>query len=92
MLTVPVPVQSDLKILVFVLQMEKSKQSTWMGSGRIALLRHNGSIVKSTDRERERFSFSGAFKTYTTPWEGRPSRFPPNNELSGEGHGKFPAR
>jgi hypothetical protein len=29
----------DQKILVFVLQMEKSKQSMWMGWGRIALLR-----------------------------------------------------
>jgi hypothetical protein len=30
--------------------------------------------------QRENFSFSGAFKTYTTPWKVRPRRFPPNNE------------
>jgi hypothetical protein len=30
--------------------------------------------------ERKGFSFSGPFKTYTTPWEGWPRRLPPNNE------------
>jgi hypothetical protein len=31
-------------------------------------------------QQRECLSFSGAFKTYTTPWEGRPRRFLTNNE------------
>jgi hypothetical protein len=35
--------------------------------------------------ERVCFSFSGAFKTYTTPWEGRSRRFSPNNEWVGRG-------
>jgi hypothetical protein len=30
--------------------------------------------------QRESFSFSGAFKTYTTPWASKPRRFPLNNE------------
>jgi hypothetical protein len=34
----------------------------------------------SLPTKKEIFSFSGAFKIYTTPWEGRPRRFPPNNE------------
>jgi hypothetical protein len=38
------------------------------------------------------FSFSGAFKTYTTSWEGRSRRSPPSNELNGERHGQFPTR
>jgi hypothetical protein len=37
---------------------------------------------------RESFSFSGAFKTYTTPREGRPKRFPPNNEGVRKGMGR----
>jgi hypothetical protein len=63
-----------------------------MGRGRIALLRKGESpILPGEEREggeegrwalseREGFSFSDAFKTYITPWEGRPRRFPPNNE------------
>jgi hypothetical protein len=35
--------------------------------------------------ERVCFSFSGAFKTYTNSWEGRPRRFPPNEEPVGRG-------
>jgi hypothetical protein len=31
-------------------------------------------------RQRESFCFSGAFRTYTSPWEGRPRKFPPSNE------------
>jgi hypothetical protein len=42
--------------------------------------------VEST-AERACFSFSGAFKSYTTSWEGRPRRFPPNNEQAGRGLG-----
>jgi hypothetical protein len=38
-------------------------------------------------RQRACFSFSGAFKTYATPWEGRLKRFPPNNERVGRGTG-----
>jgi hypothetical protein len=84
-----------------VLQMEKSKQSMWVGWGRVALLRKGESPVLqarqgkkrwghggcrwSLPAERACFSFSGAFKTYTTPWEGRPRRFPPNNEWVGRG-------
>jgi hypothetical protein len=41
----------------------------------------------SQPAERECFSFSDAFKTYPTPWEGRPRRFPPNNEQVGRGRG-----
>jgi hypothetical protein len=38
-------------------------------------------------RQRESFSFSCAFKTYTTPWEDWSRRFPPNNEQVGRGMG-----
>jgi hypothetical protein len=74
-----------------------------MGWGSIALLRKGESPVlpgeereEGTEgtvgtgrvhRQKGCFSFSGAFKTYTTPWEGRPSRFPPRNELVGRGKG-----
>jgi hypothetical protein len=76
----------DQKILVFVLQMEKSKQSMWMEWGRIALLKEGESPILSGEErkeegmmgtggvcwQRESFSFSGAFKTYTTPWGAGP--------------------
>jgi hypothetical protein len=71
--------------------MEKSKQSTWMGQGRIALLRKGElPVLPGEEREEEAegmvgaggvclqstcFSFSEGLKTYTTP--GRPRRFPP---------------
>jgi hypothetical protein len=38
-------------------------------------------------RQTERAFFSGAFKIYTTPREGRPRRFRPNNEPAGRGMG-----
>jgi hypothetical protein len=92
----------DQKILVFVLQMEKSKQSTtWMGWGRIALLRKGESpALPGEEREEEAEGTVGAvgvcqqtvcFSFYTTLSEGRFRRFPPNNELSGEEHGCLPA-
>jgi hypothetical protein len=42
--------------------------------------RGHGGHRRSPLAERQCFSFSGVFKIYTTPWEGRPRRFPPNNE------------
>jgi hypothetical protein len=74
-----------------------------MGRSRIALLRKGElPVLPGEEREEGRGGkvgtggepafFSGAFKTYTIPWESRPQRFPPNKELSGEGHGWFPAR
>jgi hypothetical protein len=69
----------DQKILVFVLQMEKSKHSMWMGWSRIALLRKGeSSVLPGEEREEEEGGVhqqrERAF--YTTPWEGRPRRFP----------------
>jgi hypothetical protein len=70
----------DQKILVFVLQMEESKQNTWMGWVRIASLmegshpfcqvrkREKGAWwVQVESTSRESFSFSGAFKKPTLP-------------------------
>jgi hypothetical protein len=48
---------------------EREKEEGKVGAGRV-----------HQQREKEGFSFSGAFKIYTTLWEGRPRRFPPNNE------------
>jgi hypothetical protein len=45
--------------------------------------REHGAHRWNPPAERACFSFSGAFKTYTNPWEGRPRRFPPNNEQVG---------
>jgi hypothetical protein len=35
-------------------------------------------VGESPLAEKECFSILGAFKTYTTSWEGRPRRFPSN--------------
>jgi hypothetical protein len=55
--------------------------------GRKIQREHGGMQVESAGRERACFSFSGVFKTYTTPWEDRPRRFPPSNERVGRGMG-----
>jgi hypothetical protein len=52
-----------------------------------------GGVCQQRERERERerecFSFSGAFKTYTTPHEGRPGdSHPIMNEWGGEWTGE----
>jgi hypothetical protein len=72
------------KILVFVLQMEKSKQSTCIGWGRTALLKKGESpVLPFWGKGRRSRGHGGcrwsllAFKTYTTPWARKPRRFPP---------------